>query len=180
MGYKYDAAAIVAAATDAVLADGLSQLTYGRLSKRTGIADRTIVYYFPTKADLIRATVAAVSSQFQQVLGQAFSETPMSANELFARAWPILATPSTDPITALYLELVGLSASGVAPFDELAPKLVAAWVEWLEPKLDYGDAKQRHRAALAVTATCDGLLVVRQTIGARAANQAAAVVGFSP
>lgn len=179
MGYKYDAATIVAAATDAVLADGLSQLTFGRLSRRTGIADRTIVYYFPTKIDLLRATVDAVSTQFQDVLGRAFPDAPVSADEMFARAWPVLATPATDPVTALYLELIGLSASGVTPFDELAPSLAAGWVEWLKPKLAYDDDKTRDRAALAVTAVCDGLLVIRQSIGARAANEAASVVRFA-
>lgn len=179
MGYKYDAATIVDAATDAVLEDGLSQLTFGRLAKRTGIADRTIVYYFPTKADLLRATVDAVSAQFQVILGRAFPDTPMSADELFSNAWPVLATPSTDPVTALYLELIGLSASGVTPFDELAPVLAGQWVDWLTPKLDYDDADSRRCAALAITAVCDGLLVIRQTIGARAANQAASVTRFS-
>ncbi len=179
MGYKYDAATIVAAATDAVLADGLSQLTFGSLARRTGIADRTIVYYFPTKVDLLRATVDAVSTRFQDVLGRAFPDTPMSADELFANAWPVLASPSTDPVTALYLELIGLSASGVTPFNELAPGLAAGWVKWLEPKLDYDDAKTRRRAALAVSAVCDGLLVIRQSIGARAANEAASVARFA-
>ena len=41
---------------DAVLDEGLSRLTFGRLAKRIGINDRSIVYYFPTKADLIAET----------------------------------------------------------------------------------------------------------------------------
>ena len=49
MGYKYDRNEILAAAVEAVADDGLSQLTFGRLAKRIGINDRSIVYYFPTK-----------------------------------------------------------------------------------------------------------------------------------
>ena len=48
--------------------DGLSNLTFGRLAKRLGMADRTIVYYFPTKADLIAGFPTETDALFQQTL----------------------------------------------------------------------------------------------------------------
>ena len=57
MGYKYDADELLAAAAEFVLDEGLSALTYGRLAQRLGIPDRSIVYYFPTKVDLVTRTV---------------------------------------------------------------------------------------------------------------------------
>ena len=60
MGYKYNETEILDAAVQAALEDGLSRLTFGRLAKRLGIADRSIVYYFPTKADLLTQTIARI------------------------------------------------------------------------------------------------------------------------
>ena len=63
MGHKYSREEILDGALRTALTDGLSQLTFGRLARRLGVSDRVIVYYFPSKTELIVSvlTVALAS-----------------------------------------------------------------------------------------------------------------------
>lgn len=47
---------------------GLSQLTYGRVGKRLGIDDRTVVYYFPSKNDLVAEVLLAIAGSSKRRL----------------------------------------------------------------------------------------------------------------
>ena len=49
VGYRHRREDILAGAVEAVLDEGISQLTFGRLATRLDINDRTIVSYFPTR-----------------------------------------------------------------------------------------------------------------------------------
>lgn len=179
MGYKYERSDILAAAVEAVLDEGLSRLTFGRLAKRMGINDRSIVYYFPTKHDLVVQTAFAVASDLQQALEEAFGDERLPADELLRRAWPVLGSPATDPVLAVFFEVVGLGAAGVSPFDELGPALIEGWVDWLTPRVLVDDPANAEATALGLLARLDGLLLLRHTVGPRAANRAAAALGVA-
>ena len=121
MGYRHTREEILDGALAAAIDDGLSRLTFGRVAKRLGINDRTVVYYFPTKDALITDVVMSMGLQLQQTLGKAFS-TPAAGHLQLARAaWPVLARDDVDPIFALFFEANGLAATGRAPFDTLIP-----------------------------------------------------------
>ncbi|MGA7759768.1 MAG: TetR/AcrR family transcriptional regulator, partial [Ilumatobacteraceae bacterium] len=131
MGYRHTKQEILDGALAAAMDDGLSQLTFGRVAKRLGINDRTVVYYFPTKDALITEVVMSMGLQLQQTLGEAFSTPAADHLELARTAWPVLARDETDPIFALFFEANGLAATGRTPFDTLVPGLVDAWIEWV-------------------------------------------------
>jgi len=164
MGHKHTKAEILEGALGAALEDGLSQLSFGRVAKRLGINDRTIVYYFPTKDDLVTEVIMSMGVRLQQVLGAAFSEPAADYLALARAAWPALARTETDPIFALFFEANGLAAAGRAPYDTLVPQLVQAWIEWVMTFLT-GTAKQRRTEAEAAIAVIDGLLLLRQLSG---------------
>ena len=172
MGYKYHEDEILAAAVESVLEQGLSALTFGRLAKRIGIGDRAIVYYFPTKSALITRTVTEPAGQLQGLLIEAFGPGRLSKDELVRRAWPVLASPSADPVFSVFFELVGLAAAAVQPFDVLAQTVMQSWVEWLVPHVEAPENEAR-AVAYATVATLDGLLLLRHTLGPRIANLAA-------
>lgn len=178
MGYKYDRGELLAAAVEAVLDDGLSRLTFGRLANRLGINDRSIVYYFPSKPDLIGAVAVELGARMQSVLEEAFGAEPLGTDELLDRSWPILASPAADRFFAVYFELVGLAAAGIEPFDALAPPLIEGWIDWLEPRVADDDATERRAGATAVIAVLDGLLLLRHTSGRATADHAAARLGI--
>ena len=178
MGHRHTKEEILEGAVAAAFEDGLSQLTFGRLAKRLGINDRTIVYYFPSKDDLISEVVVSMGLSLQTMLGEAFSKPAATHLELARTAWPVLARTEADPIFALFFEANGLAAAGRAPYDTLVPQLIEAWVGWVVLFLK-GPAKQRRAEAEAAIALIDGLLLLRQLGGPAAANRAAARMGVA-
>lgn len=177
MGYRHTNEEILEGALAAVLDEGVSRLTFGRLAKRLGISDRVIVYYFPTKDDLVAAVLAAVGAQLQEALAPVFIAPIDDHRDLVRRAWPVLAQPGVDPLFALFFEAGGLAAAGVEPYRSLVPGLVQAWVEWAATLIT-GSSAHRQREAAAAIATIDGLLLLRQLGGPAAADRAVrAIVG---
>jgi len=55
---------------------------------------------------------------------------------------------------------------------------VEAWVAWISELVVADGPAERRRLALSVVARIDGLLMVRQVCGARAANDAARALGI--
>ncbi|MGE5209656.1 MAG: TetR/AcrR family transcriptional regulator, partial [Acidobacteriota bacterium] len=150
MGYRHTKQEILDGALAAAFDDGLSQLTFGRVAKRLGINDRTVVYYFPTKEDLLTEVVTSMGLQLQQTLGEAFVSPAADHLELARAAWPVLARDETDRIFALFFEANGLAATGRAPFDTLVPQLVEAWIAWLMLFLTGSERERRAEAEAAI------------------------------
>jgi AcrR family transcriptional regulator len=178
MGYKYDQKDMLAASVDAVLEEGLSALTFGRLAQRIGVADRSVVYYFPSKSDLVSRTVIELGMRLQSILGEAFGDQQMTSDELLLRAWPVLTSDAADPYFAVFFELVGLAAASVAPYDSLAVVLMNSWAEWLVDRVD-APPRARKSIAYATIATLDGLLLLRHTCGPDVADLAATNLGIT-
>jgi AcrR family transcriptional regulator len=177
VGYRHDRDDIVRAGIDVVLAEGLAALSYGKVAKSLGISDRMVVYYFPSKDVLITTIVTAMGAELQELLEGAFADQA-DPDELMRTAWPILASSKVDALMAVYFEVVGLASARKEPFVGLSAALVEAWVAWIS-ELILGDGPaERRRLALAVVARIDGLLMVRQVCGARAANDAARAMGI--
>ncbi len=91
MGHKHSRDEILAGAVEAAMAEGLSQLTFGRLAKRLGISDRIVVYYFPTKDQLLTEVMLAVGAQLQETLAAAFTTPAADHLQLARAAWPVVA-----------------------------------------------------------------------------------------
>ena len=172
MGHKYTREQLLAAAVDAAIDDGLSALTFGRLAKRLGSSDRIVVYYFPSKHDLVGAVLSEVGTRLQGALVSAFPTRARDHVELARAAWPVLCRPEADPTFALFFEALGLAAAGTEPYRSVAAELLEAWASWLEGLLD-GDARVRRAEAEAAIALLDGLLLLRQVAGPAAADAAA-------
>ena len=178
MGHKHSKEEILDEALEVALEAGLSRLTFGSLALRLGISDRMVVYYFPSKDDLIREVLVSMGLRLQQTLGEAFTEPATDYLALVASAWPVLARPAADPIFAMFFEAMGLAASGRDPYNALMPALVDAWVEWLAGFF-VGPTNRRRAQAEAALAMIDGLLLLRQLAGPAAANRAAKVLGVT-
>lgn len=178
MGRKHTREEILVGAVAVAAANGLSRLSYGQVGKQLGINDRTVVYYFPTKADLVTAVIGALGSELQQALDSVVAESAADHRELLRRAWPVLAHPDADPAFALFFEANGLAASGRAPYDELVPALVAAWIDWAAGHIEGTQEHRRAEAELTI-ALADGLLLFRQVAGDEAAQRAAARLGVT-
>lgn len=177
MGYKHTEDDILDGALAVAFADGLSQLTYGRVAKRLDISDRVVVYYFPTKDDLVAAVLGRLGAQLQQTLAPAFDQRSADHLDLARKAWPVLARPDADPIFGLFFEASGLAANGRDPYRTVVPQLVEAWIAWAAGFVEASDEDDRHGEAAAAIALIDGLLLLRQLSGAEAADSAARHLG---
>lgn len=178
MGPKHTEDEILASAVAVASAHGLSQLSFGRVGKHLGISDRTVVYYFPTKADLISAVVGAIGSELQAALDRVVAAPAADHRELLGRAWPVLAHPDADSAFALFFEANGLATAGRAPYDQLVPILVAAWIDWAAGHIEGASEYRRAEAELTI-ALADGLLLFRQIAGPDAAQRAADRLGIT-
>lgn len=171
MGYRHSKEEILDGAIAAAFEDGLSQLTFGRLAKRLAISDRIVVYYFPTKHDLIAEVLAALGAQLQAALATSVDHRPGDHLELLRLVWPTLTRPEADPVFALFFEAAGLATAGREPYRTLVPQLVEGWIDWAAELLDGPPAVRRQEAAASI-ATIDGLLILRQLAGPDTADAA--------
>lgn len=176
MGYRHTKEEILEGALAAAFDEGLSQITFGRLAKRLGVSDRVIVYYFPSKDDLVSEVLVGVGLELQATLAHAISEPVDDHLELVRAVWPVLARRDADPVFALFFEAGGLAAAGREPYRTLVPFLVEQWIVWAQGHLR-GPAARRHGEASAAIAMIDGLLLLRQLGGADAADTAARRLG---
>ena len=176
MGHKYSRDEILDGALQTAFSEGLSRITFGRIARRLGTSDRVVVYYFPSKSELISAVLTALAGQLQALLAVAFTSPAPDHRALIRSAWPVLATGEVDPIFGLYFEAIGQATAGIEPFAGLAEKLVESWINWLAEFFD-GDLVQRRAEAEATLALLDGLLLLRQIAGHEAADRAAALLG---
>ena len=178
MGYRHTKEEILAGALAVAFASGMNQLTFGRVAKELGINDRVVVYYFPSKDDLVGEVLASVGIQLQQALEPAFGSPSADHRELVRAAWPIMTRPEADAIFALFLESNGLAVSGREPYRTLVPLLVEGWIAWAAGQLKGTLAERREEAETAI-ALLDGLLLLRQMAGGAAAERAARRIGVS-
>jgi AcrR family transcriptional regulator len=178
VGHRHRKDELLAGALATALDDGLSQLTFGRVAKRLGVSDRVVVYYFPTKSDLIAEVVTAMGAGLQVALAEAFAQPAADHAEVVRRAWPVLAAPEHERVFALFFEANGLATVGLEPFATLVPELVESWIEWVAALL-VGTADERRAGAEAAIALLDGLSLLRLLAGADAADRAAAALGVT-
>ena len=177
MGHKHDKDAIREAALEAALDGGLSQLSFGRVAKRLGIHDRTVVYYFPTKDALVREVLGSMGERLQQTLTAAFSEPASDHLALVRSAWPVLSDEDAEPFFALFFEANGLAVAGREPYRSLVPALVEAWIVWAAGFVE-GPPKRRRAEAETAIALIDGLLLLRLLAGPASAERAARRLGI--
>jgi AcrR family transcriptional regulator len=135
-----------------------------------------VVYYFPTKDDLVSEVLLALGARLQETLAPAFAAPAADHLEVVRAAWPVLTRPEAERTFALFFEANGLAVTGREPFATLVAQLVELWLAWVEQLLDGPPAGRRAEAEAAIVLV-DGLLLLRQLAGPGAADRAAARLG---
>ncbi|MEV6521628.1 helix-turn-helix domain-containing protein [Longispora sp. NPDC051575] len=177
MGYKHSRDQMLDAAARLLAEEGLAGVTFRRIGERLGVPDRTVVYYFPTKSDLLGAVLDGHVRQLHGLLHAALGDRPLPPAELLHRAWSALRTPGADALFRVHFEVAGQAAAGRAPYRALAAALAAHWADWLSPRVAVPVERRNGRAA-ALLAQLDGLLLLRAVGQAALADTAATELGW--
>lgn len=172
MGYKHSRDEILEAAVAVARSDGMHALTFQRVAAALGISDRMVVYYFPSKSELVAAVLMALGDRLRVTLAPTVAHACDGPLDFVRVAWPVLASGESDAEFALYFEALGLAVSGREPYRSLAPLLVDGWIEWTSTVFRGPAARRRANAETAI-AIVDGLLLLRHTTGADVADRAA-------
>lgn len=172
MRTRHDRADLLDAAVEVCLEGGLLELTFGAVGRRAGVPDRTIVYYFPHKADLVSAVVEVMALRLVSVLDADLPDARRPPADLLDRMWPALTAATTRPIVHVWLELCALASAGKEPYREAAQGLGELWLAWLTDRVGGRTVEQRSRRAADLLARLDGALVMHH-IGLEAAAEAA-------
>lgn len=179
MGYRHNREDILAGAITFAREQGLLALSFGRLAHSLGIADRTIVYYFPTKDELIADVLTSLAASLQTLLESALGEARLTMTDAVARAWAAMTSREADAVFRIYVQALGAAAGGIAPYDEMVPLIFAGWIDWMTPRMAAPTLAQRRSAATGAVAQIDGLLLVRHIGGAALGRQAARALGVA-
>jgi AcrR family transcriptional regulator len=171
---RHDEDELLHAAVEAALESGLSELTFGRLAKRVGIADRTLVYYFTNKHTLIEAVLGVLAGKLIEQLTAAFGEQRRAPKELLRMAYPLLTSGEADRIFALWFEFAGQAAVHQEPQRSLAGPMLDLWIDWLAARIDARTRARARTEAIAMIATLDGALLMHHLGHTEAAKSAIA------
>ncbi len=178
MARRHTREEILEGALALALEEGLGQLTFGRVASRLGISDRMVVYYLPSKDDLVGEVLGALATRLMERLAPAFATPSADHLQLARRAWPLLAHPDADPVFALFFEANGSAAVGREPYRSIVGELVEGWVAWAATLVE-GRPQRRRAEAEAAIALLDGLLLLRGVAGPEAADRAARRLGVA-
>ncbi|HST84556.1 MAG TPA: TetR/AcrR family transcriptional regulator [Kineosporiaceae bacterium] len=178
MGYRHDREGVLGSALALAHESGLKELTFRSVGQRAGIPDRTVVYYFPTKDQLILAVLQRTTAQLMDLLATAVGEETRQVGELLQTSWDALRRPEADRGLRLYIETVGLAAHGREPYRSVITDLTATWTTWFATRLALEPGRRDDHAA-AIVATLDGLLLLQATAGTEVADAAARGLGLT-
>jgi AcrR family transcriptional regulator len=174
VGYRHSYDEILAGAVATATEHGLSKLSFGRVANELGIADRTVVYYFPTIEQLATAVLVEIGVRLQAMLEPVLVDRVADHRRLVRAAWPVLGDDRSDAIFALFFEANGLAVAGREPYRSVVTGLVGAWIDWVGQFIDAPEPRVEAETAIAVI---DGLVLLRLLGGADAAERAARRLG---
>lgn len=157
---------------------GLSSVSFGVVGRHLGVSDRTVVYYFPTKTDLVAAVLRELGDRLRSSLEEVIRPPFADHRALVAQLLGVLSHPDHDRLFGLFFEASGLAAVGKEPYADLVPAIVEGWVTWAAELIDAPSQVRLGEARAAVT-LADGLLLFARSAGVDAALDAATHLGVA-
>lgn len=164
--------AFLSGAVEHVLRHGVGGLSLRPLAAALGTSDRMLLYYFGSRERLLEAILDLVDDRLVAALSDAVPPGRSAPHVLLRSVWSTARSPAVEPVLRLYVEILGQSAAGTAPFPAAARRVAHRWLDWVQHRLDVPDA-EREEAAAAVLATLDGLLLLHLTVSSDVADRAA-------
>jgi AcrR family transcriptional regulator len=141
---------------DIVMAEGLADLGLRPAAARLATSDRMLLYYFGSKAELVLTVLACISERLSLALSGAGKPSRVSPDVLLTRASALVADPATVPFMRIWIEISAMGARGQEPYRSFAHQTVAAWLDWINARLDLPSKEERRHYAAAILTILEG------------------------
>jgi AcrR family transcriptional regulator len=145
---------------DIVLAEGLADFGLRRVAARLATSDRMLLYYFGAKAELVLAVLIRISERLSGALRITPDAMRMKPDALLARASAQFADPAIAPFMRVWIEVSAIGARGEEPYRAFATQTIAAWLDWLDARLDLPAGQVRKRWAAAILTILEGVALL--------------------
>lgn len=143
--------ALVAEATNYLLAHGLADLSLRPLAAAMGTSARMLVYHFGSKDKLIAKAMNEVRHR-QRKLAEKWMHHRRAASleEMLQFVWWWVAAPRHEPYVRLWLEVLARGTRQTSPFADFARGTFEDWVAWAEVRFAAGGRAPEASRSLAI------------------------------
>lgn len=155
-------AALLDAATDHLLAHGLTRVSLRDLADATGVSSRMLVHHFGSKEHLLTRALAEARRRQRAAFEDRLRARPgQPYPTVLADAWRWLGTGAAQPYLRLFGELHALARQPGSPYADFAQRSVLDWLPLLEEGFlaDGADPVDARRSATLTLAVIRGLLM---------------------
>ena len=158
---------------DHLLKEGLPGASLRALAAAAGASDRMLLYYFADKDELMAATLERVALRQSAVLDAAIPPgVRLPGPSLLKAVWGAMASSDLQPFMHLWLDLAAGAGRGVEPHRTIAGRIVDAFLQWTQSRLEPEPGSDPAAQAGALLATFEGLLLLA-AVGRRDVAEAA-------
>jgi len=154
--------ALLDAATDHLLADGLSSVSLRQLADATGASSRMLVHHFGSKHGLLTSALAEARYRQRAAFEDRLRAQPgQPYATVLSDAWRWLSTEEAQPYLRLFGELHALARQPASPYADFAQQSVLDWLPVLEEGflVDGAEPVEARRSATLTLAVIRGLLL---------------------
>jgi AcrR family transcriptional regulator len=155
-------AALLDAATDHLLAHGLTRVSLRELAETTGASSRMLVHHFGSKEGLLTSALAAARRRQRAAFEDRLRAQPgRPYPTVIANAWRWLGTEEAQPYLRLFGELHALARQPGSPYADFAQQSVLDWLPVIEEGFlaDGAEPAEAARSATLTLAVIRGLLL---------------------
>jgi AcrR family transcriptional regulator len=154
--------ALLDAATDHLLAHGLTRVSLRDLADATGASSRMLVHHFGSKERLLTNALGAARRRQRAAFEDRLRAQPgQPYPTVIANAWRWLGTDEAQPYLRLFGELHALARQPASPYADFAQRSVLDWLPVLEEgfRADGAEPVEARRSATLTLAVIRGLLM---------------------
>jgi AcrR family transcriptional regulator len=151
---------------DSVLAEldqnGLGDRSLRDIAEAVGTSHRMLIHHFGSREGLLVTIVETVEArERERAIALHPTRTQMGRADAIRDAWRHFARPGQAGRERLFFECYSRALQGEAPFDQMLPGAVDAWVDAIASlEMEFGAAKREARArARLYVALMRGLLL---------------------
>lgn len=148
-------------AVDHVLEHGITTLSLRPLAAALGTSDRMLLFYFDSKADLVRRILERASDRLTEMVTAGLDPPPRSRDELVRSLWRSVRGDDAAPYIRLFFEITGPALRHEEPYHEVAEAILRAWIALVASFDEPPPGASPSGRALAIVATIEGLLLCR-------------------